>query len=90
MIKHKPATPLPWGRVGAQKTIRSFSRGHDGIVGAVPELEDARYIEHVANAYPELVKQLRIAQRQIEALDGRDESGEYGARDLLRDLGEDM
>lgn len=66
MIKKQPATPLPWKQEGA--AVTSGTNATWGVVAAlgydsedaVAQLEDAAYIAHACNAYPQLVASLRV------------------------------
>lgn len=75
MIKHTPATPLPWKPrqkphdIGYQ--IATDAGFEDAITGGIRLKRDAVYIAHVANAYPRLVKVLcdtiEDAERELYA-----------------------
>ena len=83
----KPATPLPW-QSAQYETFSNIVQGQKRI-GSSFKHQDAAYIVHACNAYPELVAALRDMTRY----DSVSEPGAYGyaittARALLAKLGE--
>lgn len=95
MSNHNPATALPWlcknrfvfaGTTAVAKTSVAF----DGFYSD----EDAAYIAHACNAYPELVEALRELERTchpVNTVYSWDESQRKAianARALLAKLGE--
>jgi hypothetical protein len=65
MIKHTPATPLPWHvtedyGIGVRVEGRSIVRPPAArIANGDKSPQDASYIAHTANAYPELVERAK-------------------------------
>ncbi len=94
MVKHKPATPLPWTVEHGNHVIGGNQERSRVAVGSLSVAEyrvadqNAAYIAHAANAYPRLVEALRelaeASGRGIEAC----VNAEARAESLLRELGE--
>ena len=100
----KPATPLPWKSDSPMAIDRDRKRAitvyGTPIAGVANMIEyggphskaydDAAYIVHASNAYPELVAALRYLASKVE--DGDDalgtQQGRVMAQDLLRKIGE--
>ena len=71
MTTKQPATPLPWYRNGSSHVYNTARSAIDGVGGEWPVCyatftepkdgapQNAAYIVHAANAYPELVAALR-------------------------------
>lgn len=98
-MKHTPATPLPWIErtyVNAMPEIVSTSarRGHNLVTTSVLP-ENATYIAHTANAYPQLVAALReiACERTTHLRSNQMQDCINGqkarAATILRELGED-
>ena len=89
--KHKPATALPWnvrqGYVsGDSLIIARMERGY-----YEDREQDAAYIAHACNAYPQLVAALRdLREAALLARTGAEMSYDAVQRadEVLRDLGE--
>ena len=71
---HKPATALPWEAIPYRYVLNSATRARihaesnaPVIDDANPSLDDAAYIAHACNAYPELVEALRRCQAALRA-----------------------
>lgn len=80
MPNNPPATPLPWGALEHQH---------------IRPMEDAGYIFHACNAYPQLVEALRdllVAAHGAAHANESDDANFYNhihtAHNLLRSLGE--
>jgi len=101
--KHSPATPLPWIALGVNLRLAIYGEQSQHMVASVrddrdnataSDIQDADYLTHAANAYPQLVSALRSG---IDSLGqfvklGRIPENNQGLRDmraLLRSLGED-
>jgi hypothetical protein len=92
MIKHQPATPLPWNAwvdeegEGPELETHNVSGSNDKFIcetlSAEPKV-DAAYIEHAANAYPKLVAALEMAFSRLADKAAREEIAA-----LLLELGE--
>jgi hypothetical protein len=90
---HKPATALPWEAIPYRYVLNSATRARihaesnaPVIDDANPSLDDAAYIAHAANAYPELVAFVkRVSETEHDS--GWDER--LSAAALLAKLGED-
>ena len=87
----KPATPLPW-KLGTRYPCRilgvaSACEDQDEGTETEGQKQDAAYIVHACNAYPQLVAAL---SKMLANGPGADHGlgAELSARDLLRDLGE--
>lgn len=80
-INNKPATPLPWKSVQAdQDSFSTFWVLDEEREDADIDDQNAAYLAHAANAYPDLVAALRnVAIGKPYA---------KRAADLLRELGE--
>jgi hypothetical protein len=86
--KNQPATPLPF--TVEQPNVHLYLKGANGAaigeryIGSIDERQDLAYIAHAANAYPQLVAQLRALIAVGPSKGGEGDS----ARALLRALGE--
>jgi hypothetical protein len=105
-MKHTPATPLPWiykahkdAHVYGPMNFNLYQEQGRIPVGEHITKEDAAYIVHAANKYPELVKALQYMMSEIRAWQPDNASWQSGeeeadcfmrARALLRSLGEDV
>lgn len=83
-----PGTPLPWEWLPDEGQFIVTPEPHRAIVAEIPcqgaNTQDGAYIVHTANAYPELVKALRI----MVANEPRQTKAKELAREVLRKLGE--
>jgi len=62
----KPATPLPWE--AADREVRGYGNPRGTVTMDDDTLpQDAAYIAHAANAYPQLIAALRDAQTALDA-----------------------
>lgn len=79
--KHNPATALPWTPVseraneGMGAPVETELRGADRQVAVrlgrlynARQKQDAAYLAHAANAYPQLVAALRSAKMRLETI----------------------
>lgn len=64
-MNHKPATPLPWVSTDLGLII---SVDTPFCLGAVALLDDAAYIAHACNAYPELVEAVKWLREEYAKL----------------------
>src|SRR3990167_5834080 len=98
--KMKPATPLPWlAPVNYGATHFEIQGGGPcRHIARTPRLQDAAYITHAANAYPQLVEEVRglrdYCRAAVRRVRGKADKAHYGARadladTILRSLGED-
>ena len=109
--KHTPATPLPWhvnaidskrGRITGDETSQGWDKldvhGANANVARVYRTADVRFIAHAANAYPQLVEEVRglrdYCRAAVRRVRGKADKAHYGARadladTILRSLGED-
>lgn len=98
-MRKTPAAPLPWAtaKVGGEMRISSAEGArigalhYDGRIQHDAQRANAEYLVHAANAYPQLVAQLKHAIRVIEDLtEGTaHEEESLSSRQLLHSLGED-
>ena len=99
-VKHKPATQLPW-KPWTKRVHHEIYAANDQIVAEVRQCsgpngsthEDAAYIAHACNAYPQLVAALRklIDCRVNDArgtFTGEFINARLSATTLLRTIGE--
>ena len=87
-VKHQPATPLPFSALKDNHV--ADVNGHDVAMVVGPRdrrQQQAAYIAHAANAYPNVVRRVKDAVRFIE--EGAPLSAKAGLLALLRELGED-
>ena len=81
-VKHQPITPLPWVHI-------------PWMITSGDEADDAAYVVHAVNAYPDLVAKLKIFVAKYDAApDGYLGLGLVNgdfilARELLCELGEE-
>lgn len=95
-MKNKPVAALPWS-IGPATTLEGNRLGikgiwtedkKTGVAEAFGYRENAAYIVHAANAYPQLIKALREARECLEG--DRPYTVGFGLylTRLLRELGE--
>ena len=80
----KPATPLPYWV--ARNDLHWVIGSGDKEIATHLFKEDALYLKHAANAYPELIAALREYMAAQERLDGRTALEEARGRAALREL----
>lgn len=93
--KHKPATALPWNAVThtihhsvwAPNGVRVAEIRHCVNPDGSASVQDAFYIAHTANAYPELVEALINLLADADP-DSANAGSQIEARALLSKLGE--
>lgn len=89
--KHQPATPLPWTLdhecLSANGQHIAMAIGTDGATYQ-EQKQNAQYVAHSANAYPELVAALRKHVEYALAYPGNAAVIHAQAAELLRNLGE--
>ena len=89
-IKHQPASPLPWRALKKEGAfqilhaenarITSLHYPHGVTSAHDAQRENADYLAHVANVYPELVKALKALM--VEVPDWQDALGVGGRPEL--------